>query len=271
MRYFLTWLAVCLVAGCALAQMPDGSPGTDQIKDIEKIRQLVEMGALPRNRLIEAENARDEARDQEILKHTLYGSLTVQELTEDQCEEMIAAAKRMYDRQVAKVQISQKLVEVGARPRTSSIADLEELEFRQKTVTLAEQRTALLKELAALAKSEEATINSTPSPLAVRYDGSGVFRESQLRRIEFSYMKHFGRDLPISANGMTAIHRSLGYDHRDRVDVALSPDTTEGRWLLGYLESQKIPYFAFRAAIARKATAPHIHIGPPSLRLHVAD
>jgi hypothetical protein len=32
-----------------------------------------------------------------------------------------------------------------------------------------------------------------------------------------------------------------------------------------------VPYFLFRAAVRGKASAAHIHIGPPSLRLKRAD
>ena len=57
------------------------------------------------------------------------------------------------------------------------------------------------------------------------------------------------KPLPISAEGETALHRSLGFDHRGRVDVAVNPDQPEGEWLMRYLESKRIPYFAFRAAV----------------------
>jgi hypothetical protein len=52
--------------------------------------------------------------------------------------------------------------------------------------------------------------------------------------------------------------------------VALNPDQAEGVWLREYLETRRVPYFAFRAAIPGKSTAPHIHIGPPSTRLRAA-
>ena len=59
--------------------------------------------------------------------------------------------------------------------------------------------------------------------------------------------------------------------HRDRVDVALTPDSDEGSWLRRYLESDDIPYYAFRNAVPGKATAAHIHIGPPSVRILKTD
>jgi hypothetical protein len=77
--------------------------------------------------------------------------------------------------------------------------------------------------------------------------------------------------LPISAEGETNLHRALGFDHRGRVDVAINPNASEGMWLRHYLQSLKIPYYAFTRAIRGKATAAHIHIGPGSTRLQNAD
>jgi len=75
----------------------------------------------------------------------------------------------------------------------------------------------------------------------------------------------------VSARGETAVHRALGFDHRGRLDVAVSPDSSEGKWLREYLAANSIPFFAFRAAVAGKATAPHIHVGPESTRIRFAD
>ena len=85
-------------------------------------------------------------------------------------------------------------------------------------------------------------------------------------RVELDFLTQFGKPLPVSAMGETAVHRSLGFDHRGRVDVALHPDQPEGRWLLWYLAGRHIPYFAFRQAVPGKATGAHIHIGPMSTR-----
>jgi hypothetical protein len=81
----------------------------------------------------------------------------------------------------------------------------------------------------------------------------------------------FARPLPISADGETAVHRALGFDHRGRVDVAVNPDQPEGQWLMRYLQSKRIPYFAFRAAVPHKATGAHIHVGPQSSKLVASD
>ena len=69
----------------------------------------------------------------------------------------------------------------------------------------------------------------------------------------------------------TAVHRALGFDHHDRVDVAIFSDTAEGLWLRRYLESGDIPYYAFRNSVKGIATGAHIHMGPPSNRLLKTD
>jgi hypothetical protein len=59
----------------------------------------------------------------------------------------------------------------------------------------------------------------------------------------------------------------MGFDHRNRVDVAVHPDQPEGVWLRDYLMQNGIPFFAFRQAVRGKATGAHIHIGPISTRI----
>src|SRR5437016_4085877 len=109
-----------------------------------------------------------------------------------------------------------------------------------------------------------------PAPVAptLRYDGEGKWRPAVLGKVESQFERQFGKPLPVSAAGETAVHRALGFDHRGRMDVAIHPDDPEGRWLLSYLVENHIPYFAFRHAVRGKATGAHIHIGPQSTRLH---
>ena len=73
--------------------------------------------------------------------------------------------------------------------------------------------------------------------------------------------------IPVSADGQTAVHTVLGFNHAGRIDIALNPDQSEGAWLLRYLQRNHIPYYAFRTAVAHKATGAHIHLGPGSTRL----
>jgi hypothetical protein len=103
--------------------------------------------------------------------------------------------------------------------------------------------------------------------LTDRFDGFNNFTEADLQQLQKAFAAQFGRSLPISAHGDTASHRSLGFDHRGRIDVAVTPMQPEGAWLRSYLKSKGVTYFAFSSAVKGKATGAHIHIGPPSGRV----
>ncbi len=98
------------------------------------------------------------------------------------------------------------------------------------------------------------------------------FRPGTLERWSLGY-EHMRQVNPgvillrVSAYGQTDLHNRMGFDHRNSLDVALHPDSPEGRALLEYLRSQGIPFLAFRGAIAGTATGPHVHIGRPSHRI----
>ena len=267
----------CLLAaaGGCLAGPPTASERAGQ--EAARVRALVEAGALPRTRLAEVDRDLADARDDDILRRTLFGLATVEDLTEEQIREMLAAADRRVARQRERLEQARKLVEEGGAPRTSLSPFLEELDSRRRTFDLAESRASLFRELAEMIRRElelDASLEAEPEVaprIAERFEGSGVFRLTQLKGVMAAFEKEFHRALPISARGMTALHKRLGFDHRERADVSLRPDQPEGIWLRRYLEALKIPYIAFRGFIPGVSTAPHIHIGPPSGRLRVAD
>ena len=84
------------------------------------------------------------------------------------------------------------------------------------------------------------------------------------------FVQTFGRSLPVTALGQTATHDRLRFDHRNAIDVALHPDSNEGRSLLAYLRQTGIPFIAFRGAVPGAATGAHIHIGHPSVKTVVS-
>jgi len=216
-----------------------------------------------------------DVQDDLILKRTLYGTLRPDDISLEQSEEMVAAAQRRMDRVKTRIEEIRPMIDQGILARNELTPLVEELDFRRRTFDLAESRARFLREISEMAKAEAAQEpqddNSGPKPLQERYDGNGRFDSVLLRRVLLAFEKQFGKALPISANGETAFHKSMGFDHRGRVDVALLPDQAEGVWLRQFLEKEQIPYFAFRTAISGKASAAHIHIGPPSGRLRVAD
>ena len=100
----------------------------------------------------------------------------------------------------------------------------------------------------------------------IRYGGARAWSLSQAGAVEQFFRVKFGRALPVSAFGQSSLHDRWGYDHRNAMDVPLSPDSAEGRALIEYLRVNGVPFTAFHQAIAGSATGPHIHVGLPSQR-----
>jgi hypothetical protein len=243
-------------------------------QDPGKLRELVEAGALPRAALARAEAEAADRDDEAALRRTLYGALGVEDLDGRQAAGMLAAARRRVERAGERLAEARPLVEQGLVARASLAPLEEELSARRGALLLAERRARVFDELLEMARAEAALAapaDEGPKPVQERFDGDGRLTQTQLKKVILSFEKQFSLPLPVSAHGGTAVHRSMGFDHRGRVDVALNPDQPEGQWLREFLERERIPYYAFRAAVPGRATAAHIHIGPPSLRLRVAD
>lgn len=263
---FLPGLIFAACATCVFAQTEDSPEVLRAKAGIERLRSLVEAGVAPRAQLGQAEAAIADAEDAALLRRTVYGN----ELSEDQADEMLAAAGRRLDRRKQALKDGRQLVDDGVAPLLSLTPLLEELDTARKEQDLAESRARFTRELAQMARAEElveSKLNQNPEDvheLADRYDGDGVFTMGTFAHVELDFETQFGKPMPVSARGETAVHRSLGFDHRGRVDVAIHPDQPEGRWLLEYLVGKHIPYFAFRQAVRGRATGAHIHIGPMS-------
>jgi hypothetical protein len=269
-------IALLYLAGAALlcAQTPGERELSRAQSNLELLRSQVEAGVLPRSKLDEAQEALADAHDAELLSRTLYGK----DLTEEQTAEMEAAALRRLERRKAELEKLQHLVDANAIARNSLTKPTEDMTWARQEYDLVVQRSQLVHELAEQARAEQQAIeaqeSSKPSiggPEMERFDGGGTFTQGDYKHIVLAFEKQFKKPLPVSALGETALHRSMGFDHRDRVDVALYPDSAEGEWLREYLESNEIPYYAFRNFVPGKATAAHIHIGPPSTRILKAD
>jgi len=101
----------------------------------------------------------------------------------------------------------------------------------------------------------------------IRYGGIREWSLSQADVIKQFFLRRFGRALPIGAFGQSLLHDRWHYDHRNAMDVGLSPDSNEGQILMNYLRVNGIPFTAFHFAIAGRATGPHIHVGLPSHRM----
>jgi hypothetical protein len=109
------------------------------------------------------------------------------------------------------------------------------------------------------ASGKEATLSEQ---LAIASASKGKIEND----IKGFFISKFGRTLPVSAFGQTQLHSRLGFDHRNGVDVALSPDSPAGQTFLTKLRAFGVPFIAFRHAVPGIATGAHIHVGKPSKR-----
>lgn len=100
-----------------------------------------------------------------------------------------------------------------------------------------------------------------------RFNGGSRWSLQETPGVEKFYSQSFGHRLPISAYGQSATHDRMGLDHRNAIDVALHPDSPQGKALIRHLRGSGIPFIAFKHAAPGAATGPHIHIGKPSVRI----
>jgi hypothetical protein len=135
-----------------------------------------------------------------------------------------------------------------------------ELEDSRRVVVEA----AALGRLAALPPPPAGGERSTPGVL--EYRGVTAWTLAQVESLERFFNARFGRPLPVSALGQTPLHDRLGFDHRNALDVAVHPDTPEGRALLDHLRAHGVPFLAFRGPVAGASTGAHVHVGAASPR-----
>jgi hypothetical protein len=106
----------------------------------------------------------------------------------------------------------------------------------------------------------------TVTPTLLRYHGTTDWTLAQVAALERFFAARFGRALPVSAFGQTPAHDRLGFDHRNALDVAVHPDSAEGRALMTWLRARSVSFLAFRGPVAGEATGAHLHVGEPSPR-----
>ena len=250
-----------LALGCA-ASLPAADPIVAK-NELDRVQALVKAGALPRNALAKARDDLEKAESQKTIRKTLLNT----DLTTAQIPEMLRAVAAVRDAARAKLDDALRLVQEGALPVNQLKQLREDTEFAEKQYDLAHERARIVKELAAMARAEQRFKELEEEELAYYSEGSVTFWERDLPSIDAIFFQQFGVGLPVSAQGATEVHRSMGFDHRDRVDVAVHPDDEEGFFLISLLETWGIPYIAFRSAVPGQSTGAHVHIGPRSERV----
>ena len=245
-------------------------------QELDRTKQLIGQGALPMIKLRQAQEALEDAKDMSILR----GSFFSKDLLPEQADQMVLIAKKMLFRRQQSLAEMRRLVESGIISRSEGEATQAEMERAQNELALVQNRALLFQQMAESLRLEKAIASIETQAemhpdwngkVYTKFDGNGIFTPADFRRVNGAFMARFAKPLPVSADGETATHRALGFDHRGRVDVALNPDQTEGVWLLSFLKKSNIPYFAFRSAVPHRATGAHIHIGPQSTRLTISE
>src|SRR5215472_4901228 len=188
MRLKLGLLIVCGLA--AAAQTPGDRELAGALAKIEALRSQVEAGVVPRAKLEEAEESLADARDAELLSHTLYGH----DLTEEQSADMEAAALRRLNRRKAAVQKLEGLFESGAVSKNTLDRPNEELKWAQEEYELMVSRSQLVHDLAEQARAEQQAMEAQenavavgPSPVMEHFEGSGVFQPRDFARVELAF------------------------------------------------------------------------------------
>jgi hypothetical protein len=254
---------VGLLFGTSLLAQNGQVPPVSGDPEIERLRALVEAGVLPPAELAKAQKEADRAR----LEAMVRALLQQPDLLPDQTTELVRGAAELQKTEFEALKRQQELISAGAVPPNSLAAFRDRLTFADKQLELAMTRARLVEERARIVSAEGRLDELIDEELALWSEGDPGQWDADILEIDAMYFAEFGEGLPISAAGSTDLHVTMGFDHAGRYDVAVHPDEFEGLFLMSLLEEWDIPYIAFRSAVPGQATGPHVHIGPPSLRI----
>ncbi|HKP12600.1 MAG TPA: hypothetical protein VJZ91_10835 [Blastocatellia bacterium] len=194
-------------------------------------------------------------------KESLAKLLVFQEGDVKTAAETVETRRALVEQQI----VSKRELEESERQLAAARAKVAET---RRQMGEADSLIAEAKAEAQLAKLPPPRVGSTvTSGVLIRYNGPAHWALSDAAKVQSYFLGQFHHALPVSAFGQTAVHTQLGFDHSNSLDVAVHPDSAEGRALMSYLRAQGIPFIAFRQAVAGSATGAHIHIGYPSHRV----
>jgi hypothetical protein len=213
----------------------------------------------------ELEKSRDEfVRLTEEYKKSLKELMGFYKKDVERAEEKAAKLKELY----AQGLVSRRDVEDSEQATTEAKAKIAEAEKQMRAAD--EQVAEMMVEAKALEEMAKAPPPAkgrlTTTTSYIRYSGAGSWLLSESWKIQQFFLQKFGRQLPVSTYGQSALHNRWSLDHRNAMDVGVHPDSPEGQALMGFLRANGIPFAAFRGAIPGSSTGPHIHIGLPSHR-----
>jgi hypothetical protein len=262
MRNAVHWLAAGLLAAfLAPAALPADVFSAQA--ELDRVKALINAGALPQRALRDAERALEQARFEQSLRKTQRAS----EVTMSDLAELRTALERLRALTRDEADRNRALFEADVLPLQQYRLSEERAELAEKQYQLAEERAKIVRDLTEMAAAEKRLNELLEDDLAYESEGYSAFWEDDLLALDGAFHQMFGQPLPVSADGATELHRSLGFDHAGRVDIAVDPNSEEGMFVMAVLESWGIPYIAFRAAAPGVSTGPHIHVGTRSDRI----
>lgn len=242
----------------ALAQKPKRkktvTPPPPPVKTLtpEELKELKDAATQSRENLVTASNT---------YRESLERLLALQKQDEERAAETVVKRKKLLEIGV----IAQKDVVEGEQILAAAKAKTAETEKQIDSVN------NLVAEVEAAEELDKAPQPSTgefrSSGLLVRFAGTSRWNLSDFGKVDAFYRLKFSKPLPVSAFGQTQTHNHLGFDHTNAMDVAVHPDSAEGKALIDFLYNQGISFIAIRGAIQGSATGAHIHIGAPSHRI----
>ena len=255
------------ILGAVLALVSVRATFAQADPELERVENLVRAGALPQRALVEAQTERLKRGYRETLSRTLLSET----LAKGELKLMLDAADGLVRIARENLNIVMTRVEAGVIPLRHLQVAKDELAGAERQAELANTRADLIRQMERMVAAETYLEELEDEDLAYRFEGFEDYELEMLEEIGDMYRYTFGSSPPVSADGDTDLHRSLGLDHTGRIDVALHPDSDEGMFLIYMLEGLGIPYIAFRSAVPGQSTGPHIHVGPPSDRIQTDD
>src|SRR5262249_29061074 len=147
-----------------------------------------------------------------LLERSLYARTPIEELSEQQAADTIAAAQRRIDRVEQKLERQRKLIEEGVMARGEMGGLESDLQVRRTALDQAKTRAALVHEIVEIARLEaeiELHARDTAPPKEWKasewVDGaSGLLGGPALKSLTLAYEKEFSKPLRITARGSTA-------------------------------------------------------------------
>jgi hypothetical protein len=189
-------------------------------------------------------------------------------------QKLLAAYEQEQSKLRAEVIKRRRLYQDGQIPK-AEVTEAEQAFVRALTRVHDVRRSMMASDMAIAEAAAHEELERMPVPTVngvnetdhlARFNGGTRWSLKDAQGIDKFFFQNFGQHLPVTAYGQTTTHNQLHFDHRGSMDVALHPDSLEGKALINHLRSSGIPFIAFRGRVAGASTGAHIHIGQPSHR-----